>query len=392
MKVDREPRSLEVIQLLLDNGSIKADAIVKYSENEAFLMCFEINESSGRVCKKSPTKNKRCIQFKCLHPEFCSYNIQFLGHSSAQKECSHSLVQLNRNHSKNCRSPLIRGTQYEAVILAQSVSALVRDKIRSGNDVSTVEMKHVLKRIVYGPIECLDKSKLSRAKQLAHELAFNLTKLDQIPYLKSTGTLLKAKGHKFLQLFTKYEDQVVVLQKNAKSDYDRKVKQLKDTGSTDIPKFNKNDPKILEPLKLLDKTVPITYGYVYSGKHVSKMLPKLKTIFVADGAHMKDNLLGTCFSLWGYDSDERLVCVALSYIMANEDEERWTLFLQCVKNWYPYLDVTAIITDGDKGIEPALASVMPGWQHLLCYRHVASNVNKKCNIGKDCSFSLLFLK
>ena len=71
--------------------------------------------------------------------------------------------------------------------------------------------------------------------------------------------------------------------------------------------------------------------YVNSGKHMSKMLPKLKTIFVADGVHMKDNLLGTCFSLWGYDSDERLVCVALSYAMANEKEERWTLFFQCVK-------------------------------------------------------------
>ena len=70
--------------------------------------------------------------------------------------------------------------------------------------------------------------------------------------MKSTGTLLKAKGYKFLHLFTKYEDQVIELQKNAKSDYDRKVKQLKDTGSTEIPKFNKIDPKILEPLKLIE--------------------------------------------------------------------------------------------------------------------------------------------
>jgi hypothetical protein len=114
------------------------------------------------------------------------------------------------------------------------------------------------------------------------------------------------------------------------------------------------------------------------------MLPLLKGIFVADAAHMKDGLQGTSFSLWGYDSDERLVCVALAYILANEVEDRWSLFLKSVKEWYPQMKACAIITDGDKGIEPALAKVMPGWEHLLCYRHVASNVNKKCKIGKLC--------
>ena len=78
------------------------------------------------------------------------------------------------------------------------------------------------------------------------------------------------------------------------------------------------------------------------------------------------------------------MCIALAYISANEDEDRWTLFFNCVKEWYPQMQVCAIITDGDKGIEPALAKVMPGWERLLCYRHVASNVNKKCRIGKLC--------
>ena len=226
---------------------------------------------------------------------------------------------------------------------------------------------------------------MCRAKKKAKLLALGMLPIEEIKYMAAVEESLIAKGNLFRRLYTTYDEQKNVIEKNARSEYNREVKRLKSRSqSVKLPPFNKKNPHIFESMKGLDLHKPILYGYVYSGAHVGSMLPLLKGIFVADAAHMKDGLQGTSFSLWGYHSDERLVCIALAYILANEDEDRWILFFNCVKEWYPQMQACAIITDGDKGIKPALAKVMPGWEHLLCYRHVASNVNKKCKIGKLC--------
>ena len=110
--------------------------------------------------------------------------------------------------------------------------------------------------------------------------------------------------------------------KNARSEYNWEVKRRKSRSQSLKLPFDKKNPQIFESMKGLDSHKPILYGYVYSGEHVRYMLPLLQGIFVADAAHMKDGLQGTSFSLWGYDSDERLVCIALAYFLANEDEEK----------------------------------------------------------------------
>ena len=213
-------------------------------------------------------------------------------------------------------------------------------------------------------------------------MAPGFTGNEEIMYMHSLVACLKEKNHKAICLYTTLQEQREVIKKNARSDHRRQNKNL----SKDLKTaFNFDEKMAFAPLSGLDEDRPLMYGYVYSGRYVHRMLPTLKELFCVDGAHMKGKMKGTLLSLWGYDANDHLINVALSFVYANEDEKRWTDFLKIVKSWYPSLNTSVWLSDGDKGLAPTMKNVFPSVNHLMCYRHVADNVRKSCGTGIDIS-------
>ena len=124
MDFHREIRLLQLIRYLLTNKFIKPDDKTKYSFEEAYLLCHEIKEGSGKVCKAARTHSlKSHMRYVCKCPENCDFEISFvaLKEKNGEGKTSHQLVSLTSEHSSPCRSKNIKGTSYNEAILACSI-------------------------------------------------------------------------------------------------------------------------------------------------------------------------------------------------------------------------------------------------------------------------------
>ena len=132
-----EVRPLQLIQHLLTNKFIHSDDKTLYSFEEAYLLCQEIKECSGKVCKAARTHSlKTHMRYVCKCPEHCDFEISFVGLKTKKGEptTSHQLVSLTSEHSSTCRSKNIKGTSYSEDILAHSMRSFMEDKIRKGRN------------------------------------------------------------------------------------------------------------------------------------------------------------------------------------------------------------------------------------------------------------------
>jgi hypothetical protein len=365
----------------LDAKKITVDPLKKIQLDECILISHEIIEFAGKKVKKVKGNNKRSLLYVCPN---CSFRIHFLGSGDGDL----ALCDLQYCHVIGCQSKPIIGTNYNWRQLASALAPFVYAKTSAGQDLSSLDMKHVLRGIVAGPIFALQKNTLARAKDHAIELAVGIKKKEEVLMMNALVQCLQNKGHKVACLYTSVKEQKEVVHKNAKSDFDRSNRLKK---KENREKFIFNEKMAYAPLAGLDENRPILYGYVYSPRYIQAMLPAVKKIFCADGAHMKGVLKGTILSLWGYDANEHLLCIGICFVYANEDEKRWKDFLTVMKGWFPVLEATAILTDGDKGLAPALKHVFPRISHLLCYRHVADNVRKACGGGNYYMFFFLII-
>ena len=367
----REVRSRDLVNALLQSKEIKVDLEKKIPTSECVLLSHEIIECGGRHVKKIPGHNNRFILYQCEH---CPFKVHFIGGGDGVL----SLCELVGSHDVSCRASHIVGTSYTSREVASTLLPFVREKVCKGANISGDELRYLLRSVVCGPLHAIGRNFLGKAKKMALESAAGFKEKEQIQYMNSLVSCLQGVGHRAVCLYTTVNEQKEVMKKNARSDYDQEMRMRH---TKEEKKFIFDEKMAYEPLNGLDGNRPLLYGYVYSGRYVHKMLPHLKGVFVTDGAHMKGTMKGSILSLWGYDANDHLVNIALCYVLANEDEKRWLDFLNVIRGWYPRLQTTALISDGDKGLAPAIEKVFPAMSHLLCYRHVADNVRKNCGGG-----------
>lgn len=77
------------------------------------------------------------------------------------------------------------------------------------------------------------------------------------------------------------------------------------------------------------------------------------------------------------DSNDHTILVA-SAIVPTESEQTWTWFLNNLERACPafWTQLTCVLSDRDKGLHNAVATVIPHAQHLYCCWHLALNSNR----------------
>jgi hypothetical protein len=75
------------------------------------------------------------------------------------------------------------------------------------------------------------------------------------------------------------------------------------------------------------------YGYDIIFKHARPMASKLKTVFLADGTHLKGQ-----HTMWGQDANKHVICMGLSVYFDNESSNTWYRFLHALKMNIPSMD------------------------------------------------------
>ena len=173
----------------LDAKKITVDPLNKKIQlDECILMSHEIIELAGKKVKES---NKRSLLYLCPN---CSFRIYFLGSGDGDL----SLCDLQYCHVTGCQSKPIIGTNYNWRQLASTLAPFVYAKTSAGQDLSSLDMKHVLREIVAGPIFALQKNTLARAKEHAIEIAVGLKKKEEIVMMNALVQCLQKKVIKWL--------------------------------------------------------------------------------------------------------------------------------------------------------------------------------------------------
>ncbi|KAJ9560444.1 hypothetical protein OSB04_005604, partial [Centaurea solstitialis] len=104
----------------------------------------------------------------------------------------------------------------------------------------------------------------------------------------------------------------------------------------------------------------------------------LRDFLGLDGAFMKGPFPGQILTVVGIDSNNGTYPLAHAIVEA-ETTSSWTWFLQCLG---ADLDLETnsnftFMSDGQKGIIPAIAKVFPCAEHRFCIRHIEENMKKK---------------
>ncbi|KAL2903252.1 Transposase for insertion sequence element IS905, partial [Bienertia sinuspersici] len=101
-----------------------------------------------------------------------------------------------------------------------------------------------------------------------------------------------------------------------------------------------------------------------------------RSLIGVDGTHLKGSFGGILLSAIAIDANNELFPFAWA-IVSGEDEENWSFYLSHLKNLlYKHAnrgDDWCIISDRQKGIEPALNAVWPKAGRRYCCKHLAKN-------------------
>lgn len=120
------------------------------------------------------------------------------------------------------------------------------------------------------------------------------------------------------------------------------------------------------------------YGVVFVSSVAKKMVSKLVPVFQADAAHCTSVMRGSLLSLFGSDSNHRMVLLAIMLVCDNEKESVWSLFFDFVRENLQnvtWCNIT-VITDQDKGLIGAQNLMMPDVKRFFCSKHRSANVGK----------------
>nr|GEU51507.1 hypothetical protein [Tanacetum cinerariifolium] len=104
----------------------------------------------------------------------------------------------------------------------------------------------------------------------------------------------------------------------------------------------------------------------------------MRDLLGLDGAFMKGPFPGQVLAAVGLDSNNGIYPVAYAIVKA-ENKDSWTWFLECLGedlNLGPMSNFT-FITDRQKGVIPAIASVFPCAKHRFCLKHIHENMKKR---------------
>ena len=120
------------------------------------------------------------------------------------------------------------------------------------------------------------------------------------------------------------------------------------------------------------------YGILYTPIVGNEMIKNMVPVYQTDAAHCFGPYRGTIFSIYGRDSNRRMVLLGMMLLFDNESEETWTIFFEHIANslrnitWHQ----TMIISDQDKGLGRALQTILPDCKQFICKKHRIENVFK----------------
>ena len=98
-----------------------------------------------------------------------------------------------------------------------------------------------------------------------------------------------------------------------------------------------------------------------------------RLIIGLDACHLKGAVAGQLLVVVGVDGNEGMYLIAYA-IAEVENRETWTWFL---KNLVSDIDTGwCFVSDQQKGLVPAIKSVMQGSYHHFCGRHLFANLKK----------------
>lgn len=375
----------------------KAEARLYYQQNDAgeeeatsrrevSLRVAEYNECHGKFCKQTYSRASG-VHYCCIHgPDNCTYRHHW---KPCIKSSNPSSVphKVNKFVPHSCSAPPPKGktksintTNYSAKQVAPVLLPWVRERLNSGKDLPSLDAKCFLAQYMFISPDAKDENWIRNALYEACRMGFGIN-AEQGPMMVAVKAALEDSGHKVTLYDTTVEEQKKILLENSKKEHEREQKEKK----------TKEKTKYVEPKNLYDpvKDVPsdakVLYGYDYLPGYGPHMFPHMKTVFATDGAHMKTELGGTVFSLWGVDANDELVCLALSVYFDNEAERTWGNFLRAIRQHYPGFDTDdlVVIADGDKGFDTAFKSTFKRAGKFLCWKHKHENVGLRVKPAKE---------
>ena len=287
------------------------------------------------MLKADRNKRQNKVAFHCCAG--CAFKLSF--ELSTKKQPGDKWQHNFSPHKDHCVG-VQAGKQKNHTATSSHLSPVLHDLTRSNTEVTEEAACKLLQPYLHSSPS---KSFIQRAKKCAEEDLYGLED-EQARLIMAIKVAYEKKGHtvNVWEAHGKESQQEIIREQHKKLHKKAHINHCKKEG------IEKGDPraryKYVEPDNLFEcldeyeDNDTFQYGYDIIFKHARPMAPKLKTVFSADGAHLKGEHTGTTFGMWGQDANKHVICMCLSVYFDNESSDTWHRFLSAVKMNIPSMD------------------------------------------------------